>query len=96
GWSARNKVIYDNAPLLGYTVISRYKTIFGPGADPLNITPGLVFPGMASEAGFNGPGNVHGLYPELTEAILDVLSGVPPYGTRGATRPASANCPAGQ
>ena len=95
GWSARNKVIYDNAPLLGYTVISRYKALFGPEADPLNITPGLVFPGMVSEAGYSGPGSVHGAYPELTEAILDVLSGVPPYAPRGPTRPASANCPAG-
>lgn len=95
GWSARNKVIYDNAPLLGYTVISRYKTVFGPEADPLNITPGLIFPGMVSEAGYGGSGNVHGAYPELTEALLDVLSGVPPYAPRGPTRPASANCPAG-
>jgi hypothetical protein len=96
GWSARNKVIYENAPLLGYTVISRYKTVFGPEADPLNITPGLVFPGMESEAGYSGPGNVHGAYPELTEALLDVLSGVPPYAPRGPNRPAPANCPAGQ
>lgn len=95
GWSARNKVIYDNAAELGYTVISRYKAIFGPDADPLAITPGLVFPEMSSEAGYDGPGNVHGAYPELTEAILDVLSGVEPYTTRGARRPAPANCPAG-
>ena len=95
GWSTRNKVIYDNAPLLGYGVISRYRAVFGPEADPLNITPGLVFPGMVSEAGYGGPGNVHGAYPELTEALLDVLSGVPPYAPRGPTRPAFANCPAG-
>jgi len=95
GWSERNKVIYDNAPLLGYTVISRYKSLFGSEADPLNITPGLVFPGMVSEAGYSGPGSVHGAYPELTEAILDVLSGVPPYAPRGLSRPASANCPVG-
>lgn len=93
GWSARNKLIYDNAPLLGYTVISRYKSIFGPGADPLNITPGLVFPGMVSEEGYTGPGSVHGAYPELTEVILDTLSGVPPFTPRGASRPAPANCP---
>lgn len=93
GWSARNKLIYENAPLLGYTVISRYKTIFGPNADPLNITPGLLFPEMVSEEGYSGPGNVHGAYPELTEAILDILSGVAPYAPRSATRPASANCP---
>lgn len=95
GWSERNKVIYENAPLLGYNVISRYKSLFGPDADPLNITPGLVFPGMVSEAGYSGPGNVHGGYPELTEALLDVLSGVPPYAPRGPARPATANCPAG-
>ena len=93
GWSARNKLIYDNAPLLGYTVISRYKAIFGPGADPLNITPGLIFPGMANEEGYTGPGSVHGAYPELTEVILDTLSGVPPFTPRGASRPAPANCP---
>lgn len=95
GWSARNKLIYDNAPLLGYTVISRYKSIFGSGADPLNITPGLVFPGMVSEEGYTGPGSVHGAYPELTEMILDTLSGVPPFTPRGASRPAPANCPVG-
>ncbi len=95
GWSARNKVIYDNADKLGYQVISRYKAIFGPDADPLNITPGQVFPEMTSEAGYDGPGNVHGAYPELTEAILDVLSGVVPFTARGATRPAPANCPVG-
>jgi hypothetical protein len=76
-------------------VISRYKSLFGPEADPLNITPGLVFPEMVSEAGYSGPGNVHGAYPELTETILDVLSGVPPYAPRSPSRPASANCPAG-
>lgn len=95
GWSARNKVIYDNAPVLGYTVISRYKSIFGQGADPISITPGLVFPDMVSEAGYDGPGSVHGAYPELTEAILDIFSGVPPFTARGATRPKPANCPAG-
>lgn len=95
GWSARNKLIYDNAAVLGYTVISRYKAIFGPDADPLAITPGLVFPGLTSEAGYDGPGNIHGAYPELTEAILDVLSGVAPYTARAATRPTPVNCPAG-
>ena len=95
GWSARNKVIYENAPLLGYTVISRYKAIFGPEADPLNITPGLVFPGMVTEEGYTGPGSVHGAYPELTEVILDTLSGVPPITPRGGSRPAPANCPIG-
>ena len=95
GWSERNKVIYENASFLGYTVVSRYKSLFGPDADPLNITPGLVFPGMVSEAGYSGPGNVHGAYPELTQALLDVLSGVPPHASRGPGSPASANCPAG-
>ena len=80
---------------MGYTVISRYKSIFGPEADPLNITPGLVFPGMVSEEGYTGPGSVHGAYPELTEAILDTLSGVPPFTPRGGSRPAPANCPVG-
>lgn len=94
-WSARNKLIYDNADKLGYQVISRYKAIFGPDADPLAITPGQVFPEMASEAGYDGPGNVHGAYPELTEAILDVLSGVEPFTARGSNRPKPANCPAG-
>ena len=74
-WSARNKIIYDNAQPLGYTVISRYKAIFGPDADPLNITPGLNFPGWATEPGFGAPGNVHGMYAELTRAIVDTLAG---------------------
>lgn len=73
-WSARNKIIYDNATPLGYTVISRYKAIFGPNADPLNITPGLVFPGEATEPGYGGEGNIHGAYPELSKAILKALS----------------------
>lgn len=74
GWSARNKIIYDNAQTLGYTVISRYKAIFGPDADPLNITPGLNFPGWMTEPGFGGPGNIHGMYAELTKVIVDTLS----------------------
>jgi putative Mn2+ efflux pump MntP len=74
GWSARNKIIYDNAQTLGYTVISRYKAIFGPDADPLNITPGLNFPGWMTEPGFGGPGNIHGMYAELTKMIVDTLS----------------------
>jgi hypothetical protein len=73
-WSARNKVIYDNAQKLGYTVISRYKAIFGPQADPLNITPGLNFPGWVTEPGFGAPGNIHGMYAELTQVIVDTLS----------------------
>ncbi|MFM2050656.1 MAG: hypothetical protein RL682_1147 [Pseudomonadota bacterium] len=73
-WSARNRVIYDNAAALGYSVISRYKAIFGPLVDPLRITPGLNFPGMTTEPGFGAEGNVHGAYPELSRAILDAVS----------------------
>lgn len=94
GWSARNKVIYDNAAALGYTVISRYKAIFGPDADPMAITPGQLFPEMTSEPGYDSPGNVHGAFPELTEAILDELAGVPPYSPRGTHRLPPAHCPA--
>ena len=72
-WSARNKIIYDNAQTLNYTVISRYKAIFGPDADPLNIRPGLNFPGWVTEPGFGGPGNIHGKYAELSDAILDTF-----------------------
>ena len=74
GWSARNKIIYDNAVPLGYTVISRYKSIFGPNADPLNITPGRLFPGSVSEPGYGGEGNIHGAYPELSKTIMEVVS----------------------
>ncbi len=76
GWNARNKIIYDNAGKLGYTVISRYKAIFGPDVDPLNITPGMNFPGQINEAGYASPGNVHGAIKPLTQAILDTISGV--------------------
>jgi hypothetical protein len=74
GWSARNKIIYDQAEPLGYSVISRYKAIFGPTADPLNITPGRNFPDMETEPGYGGPGNIHGAYPTMTEVILDTIS----------------------
>lgn len=74
GWSARNKIIYDNAGSLGYTVISRYKAIFGPDADPLNITPGKLFPGQVTEAGYGGEGNIHGAYPELSKAVIESVS----------------------
>jgi hypothetical protein len=74
GWSARNKLIYDNAAPLGYTVISRYKTIFGPSADPLNITPGRVFPGWVTEPGYGGEGNIHGADAELSKSIVGVVS----------------------
>jgi hypothetical protein len=92
GWSARNKVIYDNAPHLGYTVISRYKAIFGPDADPLRISPGLNFPGMDTEPGYDAPGNVHGAYPDLSQAILDAVAS---WATDCATKhPAHAMPPA--
>ena len=74
GWSARNKIIYDNAAPLGYTVISRYKSIFGPNADPLNITPGKLFPGNVTEPGYGGEGNIHGAYPELAKTIMEVVT----------------------
>ena len=74
GWNARNKVIYDQAPELGYAVISRYKAIFGPNADPLNIRAGQNFPNRADERGYGGPGNIHGGYPELAAAILETVS----------------------
>lgn len=74
GWSARNRTIYANAKVLGYTVISRYKAIFGPGADPLNIPPGRNFPGWISEDGFDGaPGNVHGMGDVLSKAVMEAL-----------------------
>ncbi|MFZ4481482.1 MAG: SGNH/GDSL hydrolase family protein [Rhodoferax sp.] len=73
-WNARNQIIYENAPRLGYSVISRYRAIFGSAADPLNITPGVNFPGWADEPGLNGPGNMHGYYPELTRAILTAVT----------------------
>ena len=74
GWNARNKLIYDRAPELGYTVISRYKAIFGPSADPLNIRPGQNFPDRPDERGYGGPGNIHGAYPELAAAVLESVS----------------------
>ena len=74
GWSARNKIIYANAAPLGYTVISRYKSIFGPDADPLNITPGKLFPGNVTEPGYGGEGNIHGAYPELAKTIMEVVT----------------------
>lgn len=92
GWNARNKIIYDNAGKLGYTVISRYKAIFGPKVDPLNITPGMNFPGLTDEVGYVSPGNVHGAIRPLTQAILDVISGVSP-GNGGAAY--SAACTGG-
>lgn len=72
-WNVRNKTIYENADRLGYTVISRYKAIFGAGADPLNIRPGQNFPGWGTEPGYGGEGNVHGFDAELAQAILAAL-----------------------
>lgn len=74
GWNARNKTIYGNADALGYTVISRYKAIFGPAADPLHIKPGQNFPDLQTEPGYGGVGNIHGAYPRLSNAIVDVVS----------------------
>ncbi len=65
-WSARNKIIYDAAKTLGFTVISRYKAIFGQDKDPLNIQPGLAIPGSSD--------NVHGAYPQLSKAIVDSVT----------------------
>lgn len=76
GWNQRNKLIYDNAATLGYRVISRYKAIFGPSADPLNIVPGQNFPGWGTEEGYGGPGNVHGFNAELSRAIVQALTDV--------------------
>ena len=61
-WSERNRVIYANAPVLGYEVVSRYKAIFGPQADPLHIEGGKNFADWPTEDGYGGPGNVHGFY----------------------------------
>jgi hypothetical protein len=72
-WNVRNKIIYDNAGRLGYTVISRYKAIFGPDANPLSIGPGKNFPGWGTEAGYGGAGNVHGCDAELSSAIMTAL-----------------------
>ncbi|QDL55276.1 SGNH/GDSL hydrolase family protein [Rhodoferax aquaticus] len=73
-WSARNKTIYDNAVPLGYSVVSRYKAIFGPEADPLNIKPGQNFPNSPTEEGYGGPGNLHGFYSELSQALIDSIT----------------------
>lgn len=69
-WSERNRSIYANAPVLGYTVVSRYKAIFGPQADPLHIEGGKNFADWPTEDGYGGPGNVHGFYAELGQALL--------------------------
>lgn len=73
-WSARNKTIYDNAVPLGYSVVSRYKAIFGPSADPLNIKAGQNFPDWPTEEGYGGPGNIHGFYAELSQALVEGIT----------------------
>ncbi|MDT8991523.1 SGNH/GDSL hydrolase family protein [Curvibacter sp. APW13] len=73
GWSARNRVLYANAQPLNYTMVSRYKAIFGPQADPLNIKPGENFPGWVTEDGYGAPGNVHGMAAPLAQALLEAL-----------------------
>lgn len=73
GWSARNRMLYANAQPQNYTMVSRYKAIFGPQADPLNIKPGENFPGWATEEGYGAPGNVHGMAAPLAQALLDAL-----------------------
>jgi hypothetical protein len=75
GWNARNQIIYRNADNLGYSVISRYKAIFGANADPLDITPGRNFPGWVTEPGYGGEGNLHGGSAELSRVILATLRG---------------------
>jgi len=76
GWNARNKTIYDNANALGYSVISRYKAIFGPAADPLRIKPGQNFLDSPTEPDYGGVGNIHGADAELPHAILEAVSNV--------------------
>ena len=68
------KRIDDQAPRLGYLVISRYKAISGPNADTLNIQASRNFPDCPDERGYGSPGNVHGAYPELATAILEKLA----------------------
>ncbi|MGQ0711923.1 MAG: SGNH/GDSL hydrolase family protein [Rhodoferax sp.] len=84
GWNERNRAIYKNAPVLGYEVVSRYKAIFGPDADPLNITPGKNFADWPTEPGYGGPGNVHGMYAELGAALLQAIA--PPAAPSAACR----------
>lgn len=73
GWSERNRLIYANARPLGYEVVSRYRAIFGPQADPLHIEAGKNFADWPTEPGYGGPGNVHGFYTELGQALLAAI-----------------------
>jgi lysophospholipase L1-like esterase len=72
-WSARNQTIYNNAKPLNYTVVSRYKAIFGQQANPLQIEGGKLFPGEPAEPGFDSLGNVHGKPRELAQALMNTL-----------------------
>lgn len=74
GWSARNRLIYDRARRLGYTVVSRYRAIFGPQADPMAIEPGRNFPGFPTEPGYGAEGNLHGADAALAQALVTQLS----------------------
>ncbi len=93
-WSARNRIIYEQASSKNYAVISRYKAIFGPDADPLNITAGQNFPGLADEdVATYGAGNVHGAYAELSAAILEEVD--KPSSTPTATSASGCVCQGG-
>lgn len=93
GWNARNRVIYANAAPLGYQVISRYKAIFGPDVDPLNISPGKNFPGLSTEPGYGAAGNLHGADAELSHAILQTLT--PSSTTLARVSTTAVRCKAG-
>ena len=68
-WNERNKIIYDNAETLGYTVISRAKALFGDGTDPTNLPAGADIPG--------GGDDVHGGYDKLAAALTWVVGNEP-------------------
>lgn len=70
-WSGYNQIIYNNAATQGYTVISRYKALFGQDKDPLNIDSSLKIPGSAD--------NVHGGYQQLADEMVRVFQ----QGSRG-------------
>jgi len=64
-FNERNRIIYDKADELGYTVISRYKAVFGADKDPLDIDSSL-------DGLFDG---IHGAYSDTADEIMDVLGG---------------------
>lgn len=68
-WNQRNKVIYDNAGSMGYTVISRAKALFGNNTDPTNLPVGADIPGSSD--------HVHGGYDQLAQAIVNSLPSKP-------------------